>query len=257
MYLLHGGAGAPGYMSNLARRLCGEFHIIEPLQRRSGGEPLTVAVHVCDLQEVIEATSADRRPVIVGHSWGAMLGLAHAAAQPAAVAALALIGCGTFDPQTRAELHRRRAARMSDEFRQREAAIASIKADADARFREMGRLYTEVDSRLLIPHDDGLLTCDARGCDETWSDVLRLEQGGVCPAAFATIDAPVLMLHGDFDPHPGAMIRDSLAPHIRNLAYIEYADCGHHPWLEAACHDRFVADLAAWLRGRFASGAAS
>ena len=56
------------------------------------------------------------------------------------------------------------------------------------------------------------------------------------------------MLHGDFDPHPGGMIRDSLRPHIPRLEYREIADCGHSPWLEShAVRGEFFAILRAWL----------
>jgi hypothetical protein len=51
---------------------------------------------------------------------------------------------------------------------------------------------------------------DARGHAESWNDMLRLQADGIYPAAFAAIKTPVLMLHGDFDPHPGPLIRASL-----------------------------------------------
>ena len=38
---------------------------------------------------------------------------------------------------------------------------------------------------------------------------------------------PVLMLHGAQDPHPGDLVRDSLAPHLGSLEYVELERCGH------------------------------
>ncbi len=95
--LVHGGPGAGGYLAPLAQALAGSFRVLEPLQRGSSSEPLTVARHVADLDEVVNEYCGDARPAIVGHSWGAMLALAHAAAHPDSVRALVLIGCGTFD----------------------------------------------------------------------------------------------------------------------------------------------------------------
>jgi len=45
---------------------------------------------------------------------------------------------------------------------------------------------------------------------------VQLQEAGVYPAAFAAITSPVLMLHSTYDPHPGQMIRASLAPISRN-----------------------------------------
>ena len=70
------------------------------------------------------------------------------------------------------------------------------------------------------------------------------------PAAFAAIHAPVLMLHGAADPHPGPMIRASLQPHLPHLEYHAWERCGHYPWLEKAVRDEFLAILHEWLARR-------
>src|SRR5688572_17590053 len=93
--VLHGGPGAPGCAAGLARVMAGEFVVLEPLQRRSGRVALTVARHVEDLAFV-----APRPAVLVGWSWGAMLGLSFAARYPERVSALVLVGCGTYDERS-------------------------------------------------------------------------------------------------------------------------------------------------------------
>ena len=55
------------------------------------------------------------------------------------------------------------------------------------------------------------------------------------------------MLHGAYDPHPGALIRDSLLPYLPQLEYREFARCGHYPWLERHARDEFLLELRAWL----------
>lgn len=42
------------------------------------------------------------------------------------------------------------------------------------------------------------------------------------------IEAAVLMLHGANDPHPGQLIRVSLAPHVRHLEYHKWHESGHY-----------------------------
>src|SRR5271167_4510430 len=52
---IHGGPGAPGFLGGLAVELADSFRVIEPFQRGSGAEALTVARHVADLHELIKS----------------------------------------------------------------------------------------------------------------------------------------------------------------------------------------------------------
>ena len=225
--VLHGGPGAPGYMAPVARALADAFVVLEPLQRPSGGERLTVARHVADLDEVVRSLGAGARPALVGSSWGGMLALAYAAAHPDAAGAVVLIGSGTFDLAARARMRELLAERRS------EGADAYTFAAIDGG----GDDDDEVPGRAL----------DRVANQETWDDMVRLQAAGVYPAAFRAIRVPVLMLHGAYDPHPGEMIRDGLVPFIPQLEYRQWERCGHYPWLERHARDDFYATLRAWL----------
>jgi pimeloyl-ACP methyl ester carboxylesterase len=249
--VLHGGPGAPGGMAPLARRLTDSFRVLEPLQRGSGGEPLTVARHVADLHELVESRCGDVRPALVGHSWGAMLALAYAAAYPGSAGSLVLIGCGTFDPAARARLQAICEERMDDGLRRRLERLPEEFPDPDERLKVMGNLRLPLYSYELVSTDQEVEACDARAHHETWQDMLRLQQEGVYPEAFAVINAPVIMLHGAADPHPGRMIWASLEPYLPQLEYCEWERCGHYPWLEKAVRDEFFAVLRGWLSQRF------
>jgi pimeloyl-ACP methyl ester carboxylesterase len=251
--LLHGGPGAPGHMAPLGRELSESFRCIEPFQRRRDDEPLSVAGHIADLRVVVTGLCRSQAPILIGSSWGAMLALAFAAEHPQAAGPIVLVGCGTFDPRARAEMRRRIDERTTPRLREELRALESRIDDADERLGAMGRL---IDSIYVVdpiaPGDD---LSDDRGFDaighkETWADMLRLQAEDVYPAAFASIDSPVLMLHGACDPHPGAMIRDSLAPHMRDLTYIEWPDCGHYPWRDQHWRMTFFTTLRAWLAAR-------
>jgi pimeloyl-ACP methyl ester carboxylesterase len=258
--LLHGGPGAAGDLADLARALSGKFRVLEPLQRRSGEVPLTVARHVADLAEALPG------PVhVVGHSWGAMLGLSFAAAHPELVTSLCLVGCGTYDAATRAAYRRRTQARMSDAQRtelgelQRRLDAERDPAARDSLMARAGRLFGAIYAFDPLPREpaDEPLRVDAGGDAETWPDVLRLQAEGIEPAAFAAIRAPVRMLHGDEDPHPGPMIRDLLGRHIADLSYLGFARCGHEPWRERHAREPFLQALSDWLRARSSSAPGS
>lgn len=245
--LLHGGPGAPGYMAPVARGLADAFRVVEPFQRGSGDVPLTVAQHVADLQEIMSAQGEP--PALLGSSWGAMLALACAAAHPASVARLVLVGCGTFDHAARARLQATIDERCAGALAGSLQQLSAI-TDADARLRAMAELLLPVYSHDLDCTQLELEGCDARAHDESWNDMLRLQERGDYPAAFAAIEAPVLMIHGAEDPHPGPLIRDSLRPFVAQLEYRELARCGHYPWLERAAREEFFALLRTWLRSR-------
>ncbi len=177
-----------------------------------------------------------------------MLALAYAAAHPGSVSSLVLIGCGTFDKAARERLVTIRRERMGDDLRRREACLSEEYPEPNERLKAMGQLFQLIDSFELIPHDDEIATCDARAHEETWSDMLRLQDEGVYPAAFGAIHAPILMLHGSEDPHPGQMTRANLVSHLPQLEYREWARCGHYPWLEAAAREAFYVVLCEWLK---------
>jgi pimeloyl-ACP methyl ester carboxylesterase len=272
--VLHGGPGAPGSIASLARCLSDEFRILEPLQRRSGPVPLSVQRHVEDLAAVVRGPAA-----VVGWSWGAMLALSFAARHPALVASVALVACGTYDVASRNGYHRVMRERLGaagtreyDELqrklnspaRRRLAALAGLdeydeserhlngaedSAERDELLAALGRLAARAQAVDPIDVDEvPLLPTDARGAEETWTDAMRLQAEGIEPVIFSAIVAPVLMLHGEADPHPGRATRDVLAQYIRPLEYIEFADCGHTPWLERRARGPFLDALRRWLR---------
>lgn len=247
---VHGGPGAPGSLAPLARRLARSCRVLEPFERRSGGAPLTVARHVADLHALLRRRIAGERPAIVGHSWGAMLALAYAAEHPEAISCLVLVGCGTFDRAARRSLRETVEARMDDALRRRIERLPQEVADPDEQFRSLGELLLPLYSWDLASTDLELTACDARGFEESWSDMLRLQEAGTYPAAFAAIRLPVLMLHGTTDPHPGPLIRASLAPHLPQLEYRELPRCGHYPWLEKEAREVFFSLLEEWLDRR-------
>lgn len=246
---LHGGPGAAGYMAPVAERMADGFRTVEPLQRRSGGEPLTVARHVADLREVVARYSEDGPPSLAGHSWGAMLALAYAAEHPGTVRSLTLVGCGSFDRASRARMREVLDGRMTPELA---AMLRHLQENSpggsltDEQFSEMGRLITPLYSTDILP-DQSPLFGDARGSEETWADMLRQQREGVYPAVFTRISIPVLMIHGAEDPHPGRMIHDTLHPLMPQLEYIELERCGHYPWRERHARDAFYRVLRGWL----------
>lgn len=248
--VLHGGPAAAGSAAPIAKGLAGDFQVLEPWQRGSGEDTLSVATHVADLHELIQAHD---KPALVGESWGAMLALAYAAEHPEAIGSLALIGCGSFDPEIRERMKTILFERMDPEMRERLRTLKEERSDPDKAMSEeyhlMKSLYSfePFDDRLADP-EVAEVGFDARAHRETWDDEMRLQADGIHPAVFASITVPTLMIHGAYDPHPGDLIRDNLLPHIPHLEYVELDECGHSPWEERLAKERFFEILLGWLR---------
>ncbi len=249
--VLHGGPGAPGSAAGLARDLAADFVVLEPLQRRSGEVPLTVAQHVEDLAAV-----APKPAILVGHSWGAMLGLSYSARYPGQVAGLVLVGCGTYEDASRSLLRQALQQRMtgSENSRIRELQERCVQerdtAVRNAIFGDIGAALMRAES--YDPVEDSEqpaegIPADEEGNAETWDDVLRLQREGVEPKIFRAISAPVLMIHGESDPHPVIETRDLLQRYIPQLEYVGLERCGHEPWRERHARDRFLDIVRSWI----------
>jgi len=246
--LLHGGPGAAGYMAPVARELSNSFRVIEPFQRRSENEPLTVQRHIDDLDDVIHEYCTEEQPAIVGHSWGAMLALAYAAQRPGVARCIVLIGCGTFDSAAREQLQSTLVERTTPQLTSRLRRLSREIADPDVRLCVYGRLLEPLyifDA--LRDETDETEEYDRKGHDESWRDMLRLQASRVYPETFVRIRAPLLMLHGDWDPHPGQTTLKTLVPYIPHIEYAEIQNCGHYPWRERHARAKFYGHVRAWL----------
>lgn len=246
---LHGGPGAAGYMAPISERLASRFGVLEPYQRGSSDRPCTVAMHVADLRAAV-GRYFRRPPVLVGHSWGAMLALAYAAEFPDGAAGLVLIGCGTFDETARAQFAKNCSERIAPEIRSALDELKTRYPDPDERLAAEGRLISRVLAYDPVDDPEIPVCCDARAHAETWADMLRRQRAGDYPAAFTRIAAPVIMLHGKFDQHPGGLIYDGLKKTMPQIEYVEFGSSGHQPWLEKRDRERFFEVMIDWIGAR-------
>ena len=243
--VLHGGPGAPGSVASLCRLMSPWAHVIEPLQRRAGDTQLTVDLHVSDL-----AAIAPERTTLVGHSWGAMLGLSYAANHPERVQNLILVGCGTYDPASRSQYQRVMQERLGPTGLEAVNRLERSMDDADSAeakdriFGQIGALAESAQSFDRLPEEEqNQLLPDHRGHRQTWDDVQARQRTGLEPAGFRAITCPVSMLHGADDPHPGRDTFDVLRRFIPHLRYTEFERCGHEPWTERHAKDAFLEAL--------------
>jgi len=243
--VLSGGPGFSGdYMAPVAAELSSSYRTILPDQRGTGRSrlekldetSLTVALAVADLERLRRELGIGSW-VVLGHSWGGMLGMLYLTAHPDAVRALVLVDSGGptqdfFQPfgdnlearllpadREAVEFWRDPAQRRADPQR---ATYESLRAKVPAYFFERRKAWAFV--ALMRPEGytaavNRLLLAD-------------LERTGYdLRPALRRAHVPALVLQGRQDPMP-----ESVAIELHGLlegSQLRFLDrCGHFPWIE-------------------------
>ena len=243
LLLCHGGPGLWDYLGDLALALIHEFQVCRWDQRGCGrsepSAPYGLDVAVQDVQDLKRALGIDEPWVVVGHSWGAYLGLLTALEHPETTAALVYIS-GTGTPQSWREFgsatyRSARASRMEAHELRRldELEVKHRSWDEEVEFRRLSWMTDFVDAvtsnealdamattRLPINYDVNRILSHA----ELYPNQQLLD-------ACETCQVPSLFLHGAEDPRParGAKL---LSQRVAGAEFVLVEDAGHLPWVE-------------------------
>lgn len=96
---LHGGPGAFGYMEKLCQTasvFCNPIHYNQRGSKQTNTE-IGISDHISDLKSVLSRYSNESKPILVGHSWGAMLAVLFAGEFSDRIKKLILLGCGPLN----------------------------------------------------------------------------------------------------------------------------------------------------------------
>ncbi len=248
--LLHGGPGDEhSYLRPVAEPLCEQFRCVLYDQRGTGGSvlgildetTLDVGRFVDDL-EALRVELGIERLNLVGHSWGADLGLLYGATHPQRVDRLVLAGLGPLTdemsavaaanlmhPLSRDEreewanlaLQRRVALQQGDEEAIREIDAALMPMRVRAWFYSPEKAMQFLKTYLSGPFPNRIIN---RHVNNSYREVSILDK-------LDRLKAPVLIMYGyqDFEPITQAYLLQQRMPQARICLLNE---CGHLPWLE-------------------------
>jgi proline iminopeptidase len=240
LVILHGGPGADHryllpQMLDLARD-----HELIFYDQRGGGRsrtdhttPITWQTHVDDLAGLLAELGGSPLELI-GYSWGGLLAMLYATAEPArllAPATLTLIDPAPINRAYRAEFEAEFARRQQGEAIQR---LRTDLAESGLRDSDPGT-YRQRGFELSVA---GYFANPERARDLTPFRVVGKVQQSVWQSlgdfdlrpALDRLDVPALIVHGRQDPIPLAS-SESVAQSLRApLVVIE--DCGHVPYVE-------------------------
>lgn len=246
--LLHGGPGAPGTLSPVARRLSVHCGVLEPLQSARSVNGLIDELHA----QLLPYASAG--PLVwVGHSWGAWLGLLAAAKYPAGIRRLVLVDAGPLTDGYAPQLLRRRLENLSPENRGSFRRLLSALSSANAARREAAMQalpdFLKISDCIAYdpdPHQPGdLLPVDSDAYGSVWPEAAALRTEGALVRAAQALRCPLEIIHGAQDPHPpegvtGPLDRAGVAYTLHLLPR-----CGHDPFDEAHAKAAFIRCLLA------------
>ena len=245
--VLHGGPGAPGEMAPVARELSCSWGVLEPLQTAASLEG-----QVQELQRILEE-NGDLPMVLIGWSWGAILGFILTARYPSLIKKLIIVGSAVFDKKYVAQITETRLSRFSD--KERSEALDLMRklsdpdtADKDTIMCRFGKLISKADSYSPVSCKSEILECQFNVFGDVWKDAEKLRDSGKLLKLGAQIKCPVIALHGDYDPHPAEGVREPLSGVLKDFRFILLKKCGHHPWVEHYARGRFYQVLKEELR---------
>lgn len=244
MMLLHGGPGALGDMGYLANQLSSRFGVVEALQTKS-----TVDELIEELKGLTEQFRSKEisKFILVGHSWGAWLAYLFAAKYPESVEKLILVGSGPFEVEYVEELEKTRMERMTKEQRDQLEALVSCfydpnEGNKDALLKELGGLMEIVDTYDAIEIEDQeyMIKVDGDLYKGIWEEAAALRKSGELLRQGRKLTMPVVVIHGEYDPHPLEGVIKPLEK-VTSLQEVHILKkCGHTPWKEKYASERLI-----------------
>jgi pimeloyl-ACP methyl ester carboxylesterase len=240
--VIHGGPGARGEMYPVAREICSEAGVLEPLQTAR-----SVEGQVEELRTVLE-NCGNPPLILVGFSWGAWLSYILTANYPFLVKKLILVSSGPFEEKYATKIMKNRLSHLSSADKKEALSLISAlnSNDLDDKgFARFGELMEHADSFAPL-YQESLIPEDSIGVDifqNVWPQASKLRSTGELLKLGNNIRCPVVAIHGDYDPHPAEGIKEPLSRVLENFQFVLLAQCGHHPWLERNARDDFYKTL--------------
>jgi proline iminopeptidase len=251
--LIHGGPGITGYLGSLVEMISDRHRVLD-YDQRGGSEspsngPFRLQDHVDDLRHLIRETCAGTKPILLGHSWGGIVGLAFCARFPDEAKKLVIVGGGYLDRITFDKQVANVGARLSlQDFATMQGLFRKL-GDPSLSESERTRCDHQL-IKLIFPvyqHDRTSLAqmpLPPRNLGPTYeadADYSAKRDSGELLKLLENVRTPVAAIHGDVD----VISHEGIFPHLKKylpttpeLFLIE--NSGHMPWLEQNAKTHFL-----------------
>jgi proline iminopeptidase len=227
--VLHGGPGASmDYLRPQMDRLASERRRLVYYDQRGGGRSTTpvswpaagIDDHLADLRALIGALGG--RPALIGYSWGGLLALSFALAEPSAITRLLLVAPAPPHAALRDEMKQR--LREAGERPDVRAFVATLdRTDKRQRFASAVAGYFHDPHRALELTPFMVRDRAERG---VWDSLAGYDLRPRLPS----LAVPTHVLHGVDDPVPIEGSRE--LARLSRATLTELPRCGHAPYIE-------------------------
>jgi len=241
--VIHGGPGAPGSMKDIAKELSNDYGIIEPHQTSD-----TIVGTLKEMKKTLKE-NADFPITLIGWSWGAWLSCLFAWQNPEMINKLILVGSAPFEKEYVIGITETRLKRLPEESKQEVLAIMEefndelfYKKNEDEKkklFAKFGSLMDESDTYDPIEKKSEPIDVDFNIFSSVWAAADELRYTGDLLKITRNIKCSVVVIHGDYDPHPYEGIDKPLKETLDNYKFYLLKNCGHTPWYEKQAKKEF------------------
>jgi len=236
--VIHGGPGAGGEMTPVARELASDCGVLEPIQTAT-----SINGQLEELETALE-NNADFPVILIGFSWGAWLSFIFAAENHEFVKKLILIGSGLYEEKYAATISETRLRRLSKmERAEAESLIAVLKNPTHKNrkldFIKLGALFSKADTYAPAASECEPIDFRPDIFHSVWKEGAQLRKSGRLLEVGRHIRCPVVAIHGDYDPHPAEGVQKPLNAFLKNFRFIMLRRCGHKPWVEREAKEQF------------------
>lgn len=233
---IHGGPGAAGEMTPVAKELATHWGILEPLQTAA-----SIDGQLEELKTVLEE-KGDLPIQLIGFSWGAWLSYLFAAKFPKLVKKLILVSSGSFEEKYTQEIQQTRLNRMNENDRKKYHALIKILSDPSVKnkndaLQQLGELCEKIDTFEEFEYETPIIDFRADIFQSVWQEAAELRRSGKLLEWGKKIQCPVVAIHGDYDPHPAVGVVKPLVTVLNDFQFILLKNCGHKPWIERWAKD--------------------
>jgi pimeloyl-ACP methyl ester carboxylesterase len=208
-------------MAPVASEISRSFGVLEPLQTER-----SITGQVAELKNVL-AGQGNLPVVLIGHSWGAMLGFIFTAENPEMVKKLILVSSGVFDDSYAAGIMSTRSDRLSPHERIILKSYVTKLNDPKGRdkngtFAGLGKIIDKADSCDPLIHTSEGIEYNYDIHTKVWADAQALRKSGTLLELGTHIGCPVVAIHGDYDPHPADGVKIPLSRVIKKFQILSF-----------------------------------
>jgi len=247
---LHGGPGMLGYMETFCERFSSHCKAVYYEQRGSkqGDDDIGVLDHLRDLERIVGCYSEESKPIIVGHSWGAMLAVLFAGRYPKSLQKVILTGCGPLNKHQENEFQNELNVRFGDRKDYYDSLWNAIDEEKDEdKQQKLADHY--IDKMAEIYQKDPRSSSEAqpshwdyKGSYRTMCESEEYVSNNLYVKALSEIESRLTVIHGSYDIISPKSHFSLIGKHVPHAKTIMLEKAGHCPW-SGRCREEFIETL--------------